>query len=195
MTTASPEPQYSAGTVEDGARHHRSPCFTAEGLKSGHGTGTIAWLPAPDYEMPSVPWQPPQQPPVIALLDSGVQPHDWLPQGGDVAVRHRCRLAVPVARPGAAAAGPATRGLDSRSTAAIIGHGTFIAGLIRRQAPDAQILSMPVMNYAGQVCPRHVVDALTWLAEHPETHVRIVLMCFGRQPIPGMPTWTISGRP
>ena len=50
MTTASPEPQYSAGTVEDGARH--TDLFIAEGLKSGHGTGKIAWLPAPDYEMP-----------------------------------------------------------------------------------------------------------------------------------------------
>jgi subtilisin family serine protease len=182
MTTTSPGPHYSAGTVEDGARH--TALFTAEGLKSGHGTGTIAWLPAPAYEMPSVSWQPPQRPPVIALLDSGVQRHDWLPQGGDVSfvvnAASKYQWPAPALDQPAPPPGVATPFYGSH-----YGHATFIAGLIRRQAPEAQVLSMPVMNNAGQVSPGHVVKALTWLAKHPETDVRIVLMCFGRPADPG----------
>jgi hypothetical protein len=188
MPTASPEPQYTAGTVEDGARHTdlftAEGVFTAAGLKSGHGTGTIAWLPAPAYEMPSVPWQPPQRPPVIALLDSGVHPHDWLPQGGDlpfvIDAASQYQWPAPALQQPASPPGDSLPFYGSH-----YGHGTFIAGLIRRQAPDAKVLSMPVMNNAGQVCQRHVVDALTWLAGHPETDVRIVLMCFGRPADPG----------
>ncbi len=169
MTTASPEPHYSASTVEDGARH--TPLFTAEGLKSGHGAGTIAWLPAPAYEMPPVPWQPPQRPPVIALLDSGVQPHDWLPQGGDVpfVVDAASKYQWPAPALHQPAPPP---GVPLPFYGSHYGHATFIAGLIRRQAPDAQVLSMQVMNNAGQVSPDHVVKALTWLAKHPETGVR-----------------------
>jgi hypothetical protein len=189
MTTASPEPHYSASTVEDGARHTdlftAERVFTAEGLKSGHGAGTIAWLPAPAYEMPPVPWQPPQQPPVIALLDSGVQPHDWLPQGGDVPfvvdAASKYQWPAPALHQPAPPHHPAPPpGVPHPFYGSHFGHATFIAGLIHRQAPDAQILSMQVMNNAGQVSPDHVVKALTWLAKHPETGVRIVLMCFGR---------------
>jgi Subtilase family len=177
MTTASPEPHYSAGTVEDSARH--TELFTAEGLKSGHGTGTIAWLPAPAYEMPSVPWQPPQRPPVIALLDSGVQPHDWLPQNGDVPFVVDAASEYQWPAPALDQPLPPP-GVTTPFYGSHYGHATFIAGLIRRQAPGAQVLSMQVMNNAGQVVPGHVVDALTWLAQHPETGVRVVLMCFGR---------------
>jgi subtilisin family serine protease len=180
MTTASPEPHYSAGTVEDGARH--TALFTAEGLKSGHGT--IAWLPAPAYEMPPVPWQPPQRPPVIALLDSGVQRHHWLPQGGDLPFVVNAASAYQWPAPALHQPAPPP-GVTPPFYGSHYGHATFIAGLIRRQAPDARVLSMQVMNNAGQVSQRHVVDTLTWLAQHPETGVRIVLMCFGRAADPG----------
>ena len=178
MATHDPDQQFSAGTVEDGARH--TPLFTAEGKKSGHGT--VAWLPAPAYEMPSVPWQP-QQPPMIALLDSGVQPHDWLPAGGAPQFVVNATeygwtppdLVQPAPPPG----------VGTPFYGSHYGHATFIAGLIRRQAPDAQVLSMRVMNNAGQVSQDDVVASLTWLAQHPETGVRIVLMCFGRPADPG----------
>jgi hypothetical protein len=42
-------------------------------------------------------------------------------------------------------------------------HGTFLAGLIRLAAPDAQVLSMRVMSDLGQVSETNVVAALTWL--------------------------------
>ena len=40
MTTNNPDQQYSASTVEDGARH--TPLFGAEDKKSGHGAGRLA---------------------------------------------------------------------------------------------------------------------------------------------------------
>jgi subtilisin family serine protease len=184
MTTNDPDQQYSAGTVEDGARLIRlfPRDFGGAGKKSGHGA--VAWLPAPPGEMPLVPWQP-QRPPVIALLDSGVQDHDWLPTGGDP------QFVVNATEFGWAAPAldqPAPPpGLDpgNQFYGSHYGHATFIAGLIRLAAPDARVLSMQIMNNAGKVGHEHVVHALEWLAGHPETGVDIVLMAFGRQADPG----------
>jgi hypothetical protein len=174
MTTNGPDQQYSAGTVDDGARN--TPLFTAEGKKSGHGT--VAWLPAPAYEMPSVPWQP-ERPPVIALLDSGVQPHDWLPAGGDPQfVMDATEYGWPAPVLDQPAPPP---GLEPPFYGSHYGHATFIAGLIRLKAPDARVLSMKVMNNAGKVSQRHVVAALNWLAHTDKVAVDIVLMAFGRQ--------------
>jgi hypothetical protein len=184
MTTNDTDQQFSAGTVEDGARLTKLALpqdFTAEGLKSGHGT--IAWLPAPDTQMPSVPWRP-QRPPVIALLDSGVvQTHSWLPAGDDP------QFVVDATEYGWTAPDldqPAPPpGVDAPYYGSHFGHATFIAGLIRLKAPNARVLSMPVMNWAGKVRPCDVVDSLTWLADTPEVDVDIVLMAFGRQADPG----------
>jgi hypothetical protein len=182
MTTNDADQQFSAGTVEDGARLTKlfPPDFRGGGLKSGHGS--VAWLPAPDTEMPSVPWQP-QRPPVIALLDSGVQTHSWLPTGDDPQFVVNAAeygwtapdLDQPAPPPGVA---PPFYGSH-------FGHATFIAGLIRLKAPNARVLSMPVMNWAGKVRQRDVVDALIWLADTPDVDVDIVLMAFGRQADPG----------
>jgi hypothetical protein len=182
MTTNDPDQQFSAGTVEDGARLTTlfPPVFSAEGKKSGHGT--VAWLSAPDYEMPSVPWQP-QRPPVIALLDSGVQWHDWLPADGDPPFVVNATeygwtapdLVQPVPPPG----------LDPPFFGSHYGHATFIAGLIRLKAPGARVVSLQVMNNAGKVRQSDVVNALTWLADTHEVDVDIVLMAFGRQADPG----------
>jgi hypothetical protein len=63
-------------------------------------------------------------------------------------------------------------------------HATFIAGLIRLGAPNAQVLSVRVMDKNGKAKPSDVVKALNWLATD-EVHVDIVLMAFGRQADPG----------
>jgi hypothetical protein len=56
--------------------------FFADGKKSGHGMG---WVPAPATELePAEPWNPEAPHPVIALLDSGVRPHSWLGDTGDL---------------------------------------------------------------------------------------------------------------
>jgi hypothetical protein len=182
VTTNDADQQFSAGTVEDGARLTKlvAPDFTGEGKKSGHGS--VAWLPAPDTELPSVPWRP-QRPPVIALLDSGVQKHDWLPASGDP------RFAVDATEYGWTAPDlvqpDPPPGVGTPFYASHYGHATFIAGLIRLMAPNARVLSMPVMNRAGKVRQRDVVNSLIWLADTHEVHVDIVLMAFGRQADPG----------
>jgi Subtilase family len=181
MTTS----QFSAGTVDSGARD--IPLYAA-GKKSGHGA--IAWLPAPDYEMPAAePWPPgPGRHPVIALLDSWVdQEHFWLPPP---------RPDTPFVTDAACKGWPGPD-LDDDDPPPVDGsqgygshqiHGTFIAGLIRRIAPDAQVLSMKVMNSQGKVDQSDVVTALNWLAGHAhDVPVDIVLMAFGRQADPDDP--------
>lgn len=147
--------------------------FFAAGKKSGHGVA--AWLPAPADEMPDKPsWSPDGDHPVIALLDSGVRPHDWLPaEGGPPFVTEpgpdQWHSSVPEADPAKQPYPPGTHW----------GHGTFIAGLISQAAPGAQILSMRVMDGAGQVADSDVEAALNWLATPPRPS--IVLMAFGRR--------------
>jgi hypothetical protein len=182
MTTSQPDQQFSAGTVDDGAQD--SPLYGAEGKKSGHGA--IAWLPAPDYAMPAPqPWPTGPGPhPVIALLDGVVEAHNWLPDGGDPpfvvdATQHGWSGPdlddeVPPA---------AESGLPDFGSHSI--HATFIAGIIRLKAPDARILSVPVMNSQGKAKQSDVVRALKYLADPPpDVSVDIVLMAFGRQADP-----------
>jgi len=165
-----PDVPYNAGTVGAGM-------FLADGKKSGHGIA--AWLPAPANQMPArPPWPQTARHQVIALLDSGVQPHDWLPAGDDppfVVNATEYGWAAPDL-PGS------DREADQPPPGSHWGHATFLAGLIRMTAPDAQILSMRVMNAAGQVSDDHLGDALTWLAAHQATiKADIVLMAFGRR--------------
>jgi hypothetical protein len=170
LPTLIPDFNSVAGTTGEGT-------FFAAGKKSGHGVA--AWLPAPADEMPPSPsWSPAGDPPVIALLDSGVQAHDWLPaKGGSPFVIDASRelgwpSPVPEDQPDTQPYPPGTHW----------GHGTFIAGLISQAAPGAQILSMRVMDSAGQVADSAVAAALTWLADHVhDVPVDIVLMAFGRR--------------
>jgi subtilisin family serine protease len=171
--------QYSAGTVEHNATE--SVLFAADGKKSGHGT--IAWLPAPAYAMQGGPAWPSRSPQlVIALLDTGVRPHRWLPDTDEPpfvlhAEDYGWQSPVPDDDTGPTG--------DYRSH---WGHATFIAGLIRLAAPGAQVLSMRVMNSQGKVSEDHVAEALNWLVDNPELpgriSVDIVLMAFGRQEDP-----------
>ena len=159
-----------AGTTDEGM-------FFAAGKKSGHGVA--AWLPAPEDEMPPSPaWSPSGDHPVIALLDSGVHPHDWLPaKGGSPFVIDAEReldwpAQLPEDQPAKQPYPPGTHW----------GHGTFIAGLICQAAPRAQILSLRVMDARGQVADSAVAAALTWLADNAHhVPVDIVLMAFGRR--------------
>jgi Subtilase family len=182
MTTTSTDRQYSAGTVDDGAEDR--PLWAA-GKKSGHGA--IAWLPAPDYDMDTPdPWPPePGRHPVIALLDTGVEAHNWLPDQPDDPASAAGDPAFVIDAEKLGWSGP---DLDDLASAAVqeagfgshLIHGTFMAGLIRLNAPNAQIVSMRVMNQLGKVNNDDVVSALTWLAHPPvRLHVDIVLMAFG----------------
>ncbi len=125
------------------------------------------------------------RPPVIALLDSGVQQHDWLPDPDssppfwvDAA---QYGWPAPVLADDDAPPGD----LPGPNYGSHLGHATFVAGRIRLAAPGAQVLSMRVMNSAGKLREADVAGALTWLADHPEVTVDVVLMAFGRQADPG----------
>lgn len=155
----------------------------AFGDKLGHGIG---WLPVPLDRLPDAqPWYPDGHQPVIAVLDTRVQPHVWLPK--PVGERPFC-------------VGPDGTGRKPRvpvhtdpssvsDLASHRGHATFIAGLIRQVAPHAQVLSVPVMGDDGRASERNVVAALTWLADGylaSGARLDVVLMAFGR-PFPEHP--------
>ena len=173
--------QYSAGTVEHNATDNDK-LLAADGKKSGHGT--IAWLPAPGYVMPEGPDWPSTAPSrVIALLDTGVRQHPWLPelQPGE---RRESAFLLNAEDYGWQSPVPDDDTGPTTDYSSHWGHATFIAGLIRLAAPGAQVLSMRVMDRQGKVSEDHVVEALTWLADNPELAggiaVNIVLMAFGR---------------
>ena len=167
---------FSAGTAVGGEFF-----FRGAGKKSGHGLG---WVPAPAGEMPQAPARNENGPhPVIALLDSGVQRHEWFgADHGASFVQDADGLdhwssPVPANDP----PGP------SRPIGTHWGHGTFIAGLLRQAAPQAKVLSMRLMDSAGSVDCGAVVNALQWLARPHAALPRIVLMAFGRQASPHDP--------
>ena len=119
---------------------------------------------------------------MIALLDSGVHPHAGCPR------RAACRSSSTPAALDQGWHSPVPEDQPDKQPyppGSHWGHGTFIAGLIRQAAPGAQILSMRVMDSAGQVADCAVASALNWLADQAhDVPVDIVLMAFGRAPEP-----------
>jgi subtilisin family serine protease len=128
--------------------------------------------------------------PVVAVLDTGMRCHQWLdvkarPGGGYdtvddgfVAVDHEMQKAIYIGGEIAEAAGDTPRQLirhpwDTPVTADHLigeldtdtGHGTFIAGIVRQVAPDAQVLAIRVMHSDGVAYESDVIDALGLLAE------------------------------
>jgi hypothetical protein len=154
-----------AGTLVRGA------FFEAAGKKSGHGMG---WVPSPLGELPDAPpWTESASHPVVAVLDSGVQPHHWLKNAPSFLVHEHVLDSWPRPLP------PDNPASKPYPPGTHWGHGTFIAGLIRRTAPNARVLSMRVMNSKGIVQDVDAINALNWLACHRVAD--IVLMAFGRQ--------------
>jgi hypothetical protein len=71
------------------------------------------------------------------------------------------------------------------------GHGTFIAGILRQIAPEARILSLPVMSSNGRAETSDVLATLGWLLrrvrrartdEKPGLFVDVVNLSFGWYP-------------
>jgi len=150
----------------------------------GHGLN-FTEIPAPD-PLPSRHW--PTLPetlrrPVVALLDTGVRPHAWLPETSPDdpflidAGQDEDDAWPPEPTGGALSAHSA--GPQSRA-----GHATFIAGLIRQGAPSARVLSVRVMNDQGRADETVVLDALKWLRGYLRRGkpVDVLCMAFGRKP-------------
>jgi Subtilase family len=178
---------YGVDTIEHPATTDRdlvaTEKFRAKGLKSGHGT--ISWELVRKRAMPpKPPWQPASQPPVVVVLDSGVKKHPWLPKNTRAHPRFWFapnpgpRLPAPVPDPA----------LDTGDFGAYWGHATFLAGLIRLHAPDAQVMSVKLMNDAGKIDECNILAALQWLHDKympARGMVDVVLMAFGRPKKPG----------
>ncbi len=128
--------------------------------------------------------------PVVAVLDTGVRLHPWLdvqarPGGGYdtvpdgfVAVDHEMQKVIYAGGEVAEAAGDTPRQLirhpwDTPVTADRLvgeldtdtGHGTFIAGIVRQIAPDAQVLAIRVMHSDGVAYESDIICALGLLAD------------------------------
>ena len=127
--------------------------------------------------------------PVVAVLDTPVREHLWLGDGdGDDAF---WRDAQRVGGPWAPGFDVPEESADGRLPAA--GHGTFVAGMVRLLAPDARVLSVPVMHGDAVVEEEHVLSALGWLRdrvksavdERRERFVDVVNLSFGRYLVAG----------
>ena len=162
--------QYLGGTFQLAGRHW------------GHGFTWAELTAAPkDEPPPFASAQPPQdmRRPVIALLDSGVQPHPWLESAPDDPFLLHAE-SLPAPRPFAGVVHEIHAG-----EVAAAGHGTFLAGLIRMAAPSARVLSVRVMSDDGRVNESTVIEALEWLADYHDPRTRpvdVVCMAFGREP-------------
>ena len=127
------------------------------------------------------PWRPLAGPgsgtrrPVIALPDTGVEPHRWLdgPPDDPVVVDAAERGWLPPP--------------DLPDSSVFRGHATFIAGVIRQLAPDCRILSVQVMGNDGTVQSADSLRALGWLAAEaesgdPDRFVDVVCVAYGYTP-------------
>lgn len=127
------------------------------------GRTPVSWVGpepnrSPDEEMAH------RRRPVVALLDTGVGKHDWLPDSV-VDRSPRCgELRIGLTDPHTApedpfvTIDPLVGGLDPTA-----GHGTFIAGLIRQKCPDANILAIRVIQGDGVVAEADLLEALNML--------------------------------
>ncbi|MGB3441335.1 MAG: S8/S53 family peptidase [Actinophytocola sp.] len=121
--------------------------------------------------------------PVIAVLDTGISAHEWfgttdresgLPPGGFIRVLKEVQDAITASSREAGTgarviedywdadvpANPLTGELDRH-----VGHGTFIAGIIRQVAPDAEVAVARVMAGDGVAYESDVLAALERLVE------------------------------
>ena len=123
--------------------------------------------------------------PVVAVLDTGVQRHDWLPTGTEddpFRIDATAVTGFPAWDPdlmlGDVVVHPDDQGLREE------GHGTFVAGLILAASPTTRILDVRVMTPQGKTRESVVNAALAWLIRYRRAGnpVDVVCMAFGRKP-------------
>jgi subtilisin family serine protease len=127
--------------------------------------------------------------PVVAILDTGVGDHPWLPD--EIVDRYPTCSGLPMGITDRAtdpenplvSLNPLVGGLDPTA-----GHGTFIAGLIRQTCPDADIAAVRVIQGDGIVSESDLLQALNmlWLRQRlavlrdqPDQLVDVVSLSLG----------------
>lgn len=102
---------------------------------------------------------------VVAVLDTGCGVHEWLPDS--IVTRGADLDGVPVGLIGDddPERYPDLYGQLDGEIDAVAGHGTFIAGLVRQCAPDADILSIRVAGSLGVVDETTFLRALSAMVE------------------------------
>lgn len=198
MSTPAPEQRpptrYSVDTVELSPRSESLAAFFANGKRIGHGVS--AWLWAPWYAMPSKPpWRPVDDPPVIVLLDTEIRDHTWLgePEGEPFLLdpaEYGWRSAPPPD------GNEEPDGKQEMEFGKYWGHATFLAGIIRRTAPGARLLVLPVMDQHGKVNEADFIEALRWLPSfvRQQRGEVVVVTPFGGELDPGEPADAASLR-
>ncbi|WP_091449166.1 S8 family serine peptidase [Actinokineospora iranica] len=121
--------------------------------------------------------------PVIAVLDSGIGPHPWFgipdratppPREGFLSVLDEAQEAIRQnAVPGSPSLldywdAPAESDTLIRDIDSNIGHGTFIAGIVRQVAPKADVLAVRVMHSDGIAHGSDVLAALWEISRRVE---------------------------
>jgi hypothetical protein len=119
---------------------------------------------------------PGQRRPVVAVLDTFVDPeegvHPWLGHPTDVEP-FVADIWTPKGNDVPPARHPGPIGPDDKAA----GHGTFIAGLIRQLAPDAEVIMMRVMHPDGKVLDDHLMQALGELLERVQAGIFVDVIC------------------
>ena len=145
--------------------------------------------------------------PVVAVVDTGIRAHPWFgtseaqlepPDGGFLAVWPELQDEILAVERGAGTQpaqelssyvdDPVTNEPLRGVLAKDLGHGTFIAGIIRQAAPKATVLAIRVMHSDGVAYESDVLCALHRIAERvrtaqadnkPDQMIDIVSMSFG----------------
>ena len=152
---------FPGGPAGGGAIGYGTPS-SSYGLAGWGGRQPVNWVGLPPHRRKNA--EVGCRRPVVAILDTGVGAHEWLTEGVE---RNLTVNGAPLGLTDPST-DPEVDGVVTDELEGVLdpdsGHGTFIAGLIRQQCPDADILSIRVMPSDGAV-PEHVLhDALVALA-------------------------------
>ena len=150
--------------------------LSGEGFKKPIGTGGGG---APDdYSTPgwggrgpvSLNYPPPARDanlgrrPVVAIIDSGVADHEWFDDDSTGAILTRLRVQNGTLVPELGDNGKETdpNRIDplELDIDPFFGHGTFIAGLVRQHCPDANLISVTIMQPDGIVIESDLLAVL-----------------------------------
>lgn len=99
--------------------------------------------------------------PVVALPDTGIGRHPWFDDHPRV-LRDVAYAGQLIGGPDADLAGTRPDALTGQ-VGRDVGHGTFVAGLVRQGCPEASLLTVPVLTGTGVAEEADILDALTAL--------------------------------